>query len=171
MAPQHPIPFAVTERVLKTLRVLNVMYGAGILILFIASLVAPDLLFMAILKKPAGDAAMGMRLLMIAGLTAVPVNHVILGRLREIVLTVRAGDPFVLENARRLNTIAFALVGLQVLHVIIGVIVKSDAFARLGVRIDWSFSLTPWVAALLVFLLARVFEHGARMRADLEGTV
>ena len=41
----------------------------------------------------------------------------------------------------------------------------------LGIHIDWSFSFTPWVAVLLLFVLARVFEHGARMRADLEGTV
>ena len=37
--------------------------------------------------------------------------------------------------------------------------------------INWSFSFTPWLAVLLLFVLAQVFDRGARMRADLEGTV
>jgi hypothetical protein len=37
--------------------------------------------------------------------------------------------------------------------------------------IDWNFSVTPWLAVLLCFVLARVFEEGTRMREDLEGTV
>jgi hypothetical protein len=32
-------------------------------------------------------------------------------------------------------------------------------------------SFTPWLSVLLLFVLAGVFAHGARMRADLEGTV
>jgi hypothetical protein len=35
----------------------------------------------------------------------------------------------------------------------------------------YDFSLTPWLAVLLLFVLARVFEQGAHMREDLEGTV
>jgi len=37
-------------------------------------------------------------------------------------------------------------------------------------RID-AFSFAPWLAVLLLFVLAGVFAKGARMRADLEGTV
>ena len=37
--------------------------------------------------------------------------------------------------------------------------------------LDWNFSLTRWLAVLLLFVLSRVFEQGARMRDDLEGTV
>jgi hypothetical protein len=37
-------------------------------------------------------------------------------------------------------------------------------------RID-TFSIAPWLAVLLLFVLAGVFSHGARMREDLEGTV
>ena len=67
--------------------------------------------------------------------------------------------------------IAIAVLALELLHLVVGVIVRSDTFAVLGIHIDWSFSFTPWVAVLLLFVLARVFEQGARMRADLEGTV
>jgi hypothetical protein len=31
--------------------------------------------------------------------------------------------------------------------------------------------VTGWLAVLLLFVLARVFDYGTRMRDDLEGTV
>jgi hypothetical protein len=37
--------------------------------------------------------------------------------------------------------------------------------------IDLDFSFTGLLIALVLFILARVFRHGAEMRADLEGTV
>ena len=40
-----------------------------------------------------------------------------------------------------------------------------------GSNIDWTFSANGWVAVVLVFVLARVFEEGARMRADLEAMI
>jgi hypothetical protein len=174
MAPQYPVSLTVSERVLAGLTVLNLVYGAGLLLLLIASLVMPGPLYSALTHHPApiaSAAIRGMRLMMLIGLLAVPVAHVILGRLREMLRTVRAGDPFVVENARRLNAIAIALLLLELMHLAVGVIAKSEAFAALGIHINWSFSFTPWIAVLLLLVLSRVFEHGARMRADLEGTV
>ncbi|HKG92674.1 MAG TPA: DUF2975 domain-containing protein [Gemmatimonadaceae bacterium] len=174
MTSQYPAVLTGAERVLKGLTVLNVLYGTGILLLLLASLAAPGPLFNALVGKPADVASAairGMRLMMIVGIAAVPVAHVIFARLRAMLLTVRAGDPFVVENARRLNAIAIAVLALELLHLVVGAVAKSDAFAALGIHIDWSFSFTPWVAVMLLFVLARVFEHGARMRADLEGTV
>ena len=174
MTPQYPAALTMAERVLKGLTVLNVVYGTGILLLLVASLVAPEAVFVSLAgKRVYGDGAAmrWMRLLMVVGLAAVPVAHVILARLRAMLTTVRAGDPFVVENARRLHAIAVAVLALELLHLVVGAIAKSDALVRLGVDIDWSFSFTPWVAVLLLFVLAHVFEHGARMRADLEGTV
>jgi hypothetical protein len=54
--------------------------------------------------------------------------------------------------------------------------VRSHVIARPRVRTwmrrgDWSFSVTPWLAVLLLFVLAQVFGDGARMRDDLTGTV
>lgn len=174
MTSQYPAALTGAERVLKGLTLLNALYGAGILGLLIATLVAPGPVFAALAGRPADDAGAairGMRLLMVVGLAAVPVTHVLLTRLRAMLGTVRAGDPFVVENARRLNAIAIAVLALELLHLVVGAIVRSEAFAALGIHVDWSFSFTPWVAVVLLFVLAQVFEHGARMRADLEGTV
>ena len=38
-------------------------------------------------------------------------------------------------------------------------------------RIGVDVSITGWIGVLLLFVLAQVFEQGARMRADLDGTV
>ena len=54
-----------------------------------------------------------------------------------------------------------------------GKLISGDASATAArpFDIDWKFSPTRWVAVLLLFVLARVFEQGARMREELEGTV
>lgn len=111
-----------------------------------------------------GNALRGVVVLGIAGAAIV---HTILRRLLAIVDTVRAGDPFVVANAVRLEAIAWRLVALEGLRFAVGTIVRlsGEPFEA-----D-AFSFTPWLAVLLLFVLAGVFRHGARMRADLAGTV
>jgi hypothetical protein len=81
--------------------------------------------------------------------------------------TVRSGDPFVAENAARLQTIAWCVLALQLLHLTFGVMAATVNAA--GSNVDWTFSgLTGWLAVVLLFVLARVFEEGTQMREDLE---
>jgi hypothetical protein len=174
MSKPFPTALALSHRVLRILVAANIVYGVLILALLVASLVAPGPVFSALGVQPAPDMGAlirGMRLLMVVGLVGVPVAHVILIRLREIVDTVRAGDPFVSANAARLQTIAWCVLGLELLHLAVGSIAAGSASAAQPLDIDWTFSVTPWIAVLLLFVLARVFDHGARMREELEGTV
>ena len=173
-----PLPYEnalrASRRVLRALVVVNVVYGLAILVLLVASFVAEDAVMGALGVRPAADREVmvrGMRLVAFFGVLAVPLFHVILNRLLSIVDTVRAGDPFIIDNARRLQTIAQILLGIQVLHLVIGFVAARARSEVQQLDIDWSFSITPWIAVLLLFVLARVFEHGARLRADLEGTV
>jgi hypothetical protein len=77
------------------------------------------------------------------------------------------GDPFVPENAARLQTIAWCVLALQLLHLTFGVMAATVNAA--GSNVDWKFSgLTGWLAVVLLFVLARVFEEGTQMREDLE---
>ena len=164
----------VSRRVLRALLVVNVVYGLAIVALLVASFVSEDLVMTALGVKPAVDREImvrGMRLVAFVGILAVPLVQIVLTRLLSIVDTVRSGDPFILENAQRLQNIAATLLGIQVLHLVVGVIAARTKSQAQQLDIDWSFSITPWLAVLLLFVLARVFEHGARMRADLEGTV
>ena len=155
-------PLKLSHRLLKTLVVLNVLYGIAILAGLIVSLVNPEWFMTALKIKN----VVGPRFIMLAGIATIPINHTILARLLAIVDTVRAGDPFLIDNARRLQAIAWSVATLEVIHIAIGAIASSTKL-----DLDLSYSFTPWIAVLLLFVLARVFHHGARMRADLEGTV
>jgi hypothetical protein len=159
--------------VLRILIVGNWLYGAAILALLV---VIPNAQWiMAAFKlSPSPDTdrlIMGLRAIALIGLAAVPLNHAVLKRLLAIVETVRAGDPFVAANARRLQAIARALLALQLLSLVIGAIADAVSTPAHPLHMDAGFSVTGWLAVLLTFLLARVFGEGARMRDELEGTV
>lgn len=112
---------------------------------------------------------LGMQLLLVIGLIWVPLAHFLLTRSIAIIETVRHGDPFVAENAERLRRMAWVFLVLQLIDLVSNAIaaVTSDA----DHNIEWSFSIAGWFAVLLLFVLAQVFAHGARMRDDLEGTI
>lgn len=109
----------------------------------------------------------GLRLIVIVGIAGAVVVHTILRRLLAIVDTVRDGDPFVEENARRLEQIAWRVLALEGLRMVVAAIA---AVVWEPGHIE-AFSFAPWLAVLLLFVLAGVFSQGARMHADLEGTV
>jgi hypothetical protein len=159
--------------VLRILIVLNWLGGAAILALLV--IMPNEQWIMAAFKlSPSPEAerlVLGMRAIAVLGLAAIPLNYVVLKRLRAIVETVRAGDPFVAANASRLQAIAWALLTLQLLSVVIGAIGKTVSTAAHPLHLDAGFSINGWLAVLLTFLLARVFAEGTLMRDDLEGTV
>jgi len=172
MPRPYPSALAASRTALQALIVLNLLLGVLILALLAASLVAEAPVFAALGARP-GNAALilGMRLIMVIGIVSVPLAHVVLTRLLAIVETVGLGDPFVAGNAARLQTIAWALLGLELLHLAAGAAAAAASSGAEPLDIDWSFSVTGWLAVLLLFVLARVFDQGARMREDLEGTV
>ena len=163
----------ITFVVLRILIVGNWLVGAGILALLIV-LPNEQWIMSAFKLTPSPEAhrlVMGLRVIAVLGLVAVPINHLILKRLLAIVQTVRWGDPFVAANAARLHAIAWSLLALQVLSIIIGAIGKAVSTPAHPLHLDAGFSINGWLAVLLTFLLARVFAEGALMREDLEGTV
>ncbi|MEO8673417.1 MAG: DUF2975 domain-containing protein [Tahibacter sp.] len=109
----------------------------------------------------------GLRAIIVVGVIGAAIVHTILRRLLVIVDTVRVGDPFILANARRLDAIAWSVAALEGLRLVVAAI--AAAVWEAG-KVD-AFSFAPWLAVLLLFVLAGVFAQGARMRADLEGTV
>lgn len=164
-----PIAFVL----LKILIILNWLVGAAILVLL---LVMPhEQWIMTVFKlSPSPEAdrlVLGLRAVALIGLVTVPINHAILRRLVAMVETVRAGDPFVAANAYRLQTIAWALLALQLLALVIAAIAKAISTPAHPVDLDAGVSINGWLAVLLTFVLARVFAEGALMREDLEGTV
>ena len=174
MPRSYPDTLALSRRVLRVLTKLNLLMGALILALLIASLIAESWVMGALGARPAQGNSMlfvGMRLIMVIGICAVPVVHFVLTRLLTVVETVSAGNPFVVANAARLQGIAWAMLGLELMHFAVGAVAASVSTAAAPLNISWEFSLTGWLAVLMLFVLARVFEQGARMREELEGTV
>ena len=172
MPPSAPLPMAYG--VLRILIVLNWLYGAAILALLTATIIAERWTMTALGVPPSpdnGPLIMGMRAIAALGMVAVPLNYAILKRLVAMVETVRAGDPFVAANADRLQAIAWVLLGLQVLSVVIGAIASAVSTPGHPLHLDAGFSTSGWLAVLLTFVLARVFAEGTLMREDLKGTI
>jgi hypothetical protein len=97
--------------------------------------------------------------------------HPLFTALLRMLDTVAAGDPFVSVNADRLRTVAWCLLGIQLCDIgfgIAGAVMDTAAGERIS---SWSPGLTGWIAVLLVFVLARVFREGARLRSEAELTI
>lgn len=165
---------ALSQAVLRLLVKLNVLLGILISLLLTATFIAGGLVMRALGAIPTPDRGtliLSMRGIMVIGILAAPVVHVIYTRLLALLETVHAGDPFVSENAARLQTIAWAIVGLELMHVGVVVLANGVWVGTQKVDIGGKFSVTPLLTILLLFVLARVFDHGAHMRDELSRTV
>lgn len=114
---------------------------------------------------------------MVIGLAIVAALFVFFAKLREIIGTVSNGDPFAPANAGRLNLMAWLMLSVQLL--VLPAIplalrlaeVGEEVGEDIGMNVDGGLDLSGILMVIVLFILARVFRHGAAMRADLEGTV
>lgn len=159
---------------LRILIVLNWIFGGCILALLVYTFVNGPWTLKALGVEASADAQTvlwGMRAIAALGLVAIPLNFAMLRRLKAMVVTVRCSEPFVAENAYRLQAIAWILLALQILSLMIGLIGKAISTPEHNFHLDAGLSTSGWLAVLLTFILARVFAEGTLMREDLEGTV
>jgi hypothetical protein len=164
----------ITQASLRVLIVLNWILGALIFALLAATLLAEEWTWRALgVGAVAGHEGIvaGMRTIMVIGIAGVPIAYVLLRELLKIVESVRAGDPFSADNAARLRTIAWALLGIELLRVLVAAIASAVSTREVPLRLDGDVTLSGWLAVLLLFVLAQVFREGTRLRDDLEGTV
>lgn len=107
-----------------------------------------------------------------AGLLVFAINVLgmiaVVGRLRKIFVTLIAGNPFQSDNARRLRVIGLVLAGLKV--------ASYGVFAILAFNMGRPFrypdvDLVAWFSIGVLFILAEVFEEGARLRKDADLTI
>lgn len=108
---------------------------------------------------------------LLAILSAILAGAAYVLRQLQALVASAATDPFVPANAGRLRRIGWALVVVQLLAlplswVASSVAISTSSFANMG-----GIDLNSLLAILLVFVLAAVFEQGAAMRDELEGTV
>lgn len=159
--------------VLRILIVLNWLMGLAIIALLVV-LPNEQWIMKAFDLTPSPDTdrlVMGLRAIALLGLASIPLHYLILKRLLAMIMTVRAGDPFVAANAYRLQAIAWVLLALQILGLIIAAIAKAVSTPEHPLNLDAGFSVPGWLAVILSFVLARVFAEGTLMREDLQGTI
>jgi hypothetical protein len=154
-------------------RILNLLMGALLVAMFVASFIFEPVFREFFTTHPAHVHAWllmpTLRAWMLLALPMIAAVHILLSRLLAMIETVRAGDPFVPENAARMKTIAWCLLVTQLLGLAFGVM--AGMMNAAGSSIDWEFSANGWLAVLLLFVLARVFEEGTRIRGDLEAMI
>ena len=96
------------------------------------------------------------------------------GKMRAIIKSVGEGDAFIPVNAQRLNMMAWLLLAVEILTVLIGAM-RAHLAEAMGWPMTGSsfriYDLDGLLMVITLFILARVFKHGAAMREDLEGTV
>jgi len=158
----------LSRLLLKLGVILNLATGALLIASFVGTF-AFEGQVTAYFNRRAFDSAIlmpALRIWIILALPYVAAVHVMLTRLLAMTETVRLGNPFVPENAVRLKTIAWCLLATQLLHLVFGFMVRIAASAN--AHMEWKFSSSGWIAVLLLFVLARVFEEGTRLRDDLE---
>jgi hypothetical protein len=154
--------------------VLNRLFLAAVVVGLLLSWIFPAQFVPLLLHPTTGmdvrSAATGLRLLMLLGLAMAVITDRLLAALAQIIASAGAGDPFISANARRLQTIGWTLLTLQLLDIPGALLAKF--FPSLGSAApDVTFSPGGWIAVLMVFVLSRVFAAGSAMRDDLEGTV
>src|SRR3954463_9571664 len=126
MSRSYSAALPIAHVLLRVLIVLNWLMGAAIVVLLIL-MPNREWILSAFQLSPSPDAdrlIMGLRAVATLGLLTIPLNYILLKRLIAIVDKVRAGGPFVVANASRLQTIAWILLVLQLLSIVIGAIGK-----------------------------------------------
>ena len=179
--------FQINDPLLLAGKVITIfMQGAMAIAAVILAILIPVMLFAQDKIDAEIQAEMGSKVgefpvlavvgLFLLAIVAVAIVFVFFGKLRAIISTVGEGDPFAPINADRLSMMAWLLLALQVLMVPLaglGLFLAkwADKIENSNVTVDAGLDLTGILMVIVLFILARVFRHGAAMREDLEGTV
>ena len=110
--------------------------------------------------------------------TEIVAFMIVVDRLRRILSTLIAGDPFVPENAGHLQIIAVAIAGYQILrHVTQGAVamiltmLDQPVIGGLELSATANIDLGAWLAVAALLVFAEVFREGARMRQEQKLTI
>lgn len=182
MTETHKDPLLLFGKLLaRLLRWASALAGGIVLLLIpIVLLISQDML-------PGFSRANGSDIIEASPLSVVAISAMLalilaalfhfFGKLRAIIVSAGEGDPFTPENAKRLNAMAWLFLGVKILAVLVGglrlyLANLVDKDANGGDSLDFSlYDLDAIVIVIVLFILARIFRHGAAMREDLKGTV
>jgi hypothetical protein len=107
---KHPAVLVATWITLRVLIVLNWILGALIFALLAISIQAEEWTWRALgvgAVQSHESVVAGMRAIMVIGIVGTPIAYVVFSRLLRIIESVRTGEPFTVDSAGRLRTIAW----------------------------------------------------------------
>lgn len=116
-------------------------------------------------------------ILALMGLALIPLGLIIwfIRQVIQLIDSAGSDDPFSHENAARLSRMGWLTLAIQACGVPLGALglwlsenIKTEGA---DFDVDIGFSGSGLMLTLLLFILARLFRHGAAMREELEGTV
>jgi hypothetical protein len=118
----------------------------------------------------------GQRLLLsLPELIAAALALVVVWQLVRLVRTLRAGDPFVPGNARRLTVVALAVIvggaAVPLADAITTDLLQRDTAVDGLVSFSASLDFLPFLIGVLLAALAEFFRRGARLREETVGLV
>lgn len=170
-------PLLAAGKILTVLLMALIGLVTVFLLLLIPAVLFSNAEFAVEMTRAAGTNATQVKfaaavLLMLAATVAAFAFH-FFQLLIRIINSVAIGDPFTLANSTRLSRMGWIALGFQVASFPIGALAAylSQYVPAENLTVDFDFTLTGVLLAVLLFILARVFRHGAAMRQDLEGTV
>jgi Protein of unknown function (DUF2975) len=91
-------------------------------------------------------------------------------RLSMILTSVSEGDPFTVDNSRRLRHIGWLMIFMQIIGFFTG-LAGNQLPAGQNYGNGFEFSVSGLLAAFLAFVVAQLFEQARAMRDELEGTI
>ena len=166
-----------TARILTTIFMVLTAFGAAALTVAIpVALLSQSHVAAAML--PDANSSLGgvlgaLMIVLLCGAAIMALAFTFFRLLRQIINSVGERDPFVVENADRLWRMGWIAVAVELMKLPAGAmaIFLESQFESDKMHFDFDFSIAGLLIALILFILARVFRHGAAMREDLEGTV
>lgn len=180
-AESHPAPprrdwLLTSARILVNLiMVLSVVFGSVLALLAVSLPFMQDAVLIRIshhaVTAPGPGAVVAIAVLLAFFAAFLTVAWFWLRELRAIIDSVGVGDPFNPGNAGRLERMGWLTVAAQVASIPGGALAGWVAHTFRKGGLDVGIGLGGILMALVLFILARVFREGAKMREELEGTV
>lgn len=96
---------------------------------------------------------------------------VFLRHLQRLVRAAGRRQPFAPGNVHRLQRMAWLMLAMETLSILIGLYARWMGPDFAWMEVGGGMSITGLIAVLMLFVMARVFAVGARMRQDLDGVV
>lgn len=174
MTSPSPLPLAASRFLVNVGRVLTTLLATILFVLAILLAFAwPQLLWNAIesgTEFRVADSQPWISIVLFGAGIMVGLAARMFNRLSMILASVGSGDPFTIDNSRRLRHIGWLMIFMQIaswLTSVAGQQLPPDQ----NISADFDVSFSGLLAAFLAFVVAQLFEQARGYRDDLEGTV